>query len=270
MRRYSKNRTIYTIVIGLCILGFWIFENFYTPASYSQKERATESTSFPSNYLPSSTTGAMVHHSYFSLSYNEQYEQAEWVAYVLKKEHLTADDRKRPYFIEDPYVSTKSADWRNYKGSGYDRGHLVPAGDRRFSEQAYNETFYTSNISPQDRDFNAGLWNRLEMQTRNWAKRYKTLYVFTGGVLTKGLDEIGSEEVAVPEYFYKIIAKEEKGGLAVLGFLMKAREQSLPIENFVVPIDYIEKLTGIDFFYLLNKDEQANLERDTQLKDWKF
>jgi len=270
MRRYSKNRTIYTVLIGLCLLGFWIFENFYTPASYSQSERSSGETSFPSDYLPSSTTDDIVHHSYFSLSYNERYEQAEWVAYVLKKEHLTSNDRKRPYFIEDPYVSTKSADWRNYKGSGYDRGHLVPAGDRRFSEQAYNETFYTSNISPQDRDFNAGLWNRLEVQTRNWSKRYKTLYVYTGGVLTNGLDEIGSEDVAVPEYFYKIIAKEDRGQLAVLGFLMRASEQTQPLENFVVPIDRIENLTGIDFFYQLNTDEQVRLEEGTQLKNWKF
>ncbi len=86
------------------------------------------------------------------------------------------------------------------------------------------------------------------MQTRNWSKRYKTLYVYTGGVLTNGLDEIGSEDVAVPEYFYKIIAKEDRGQLAVLGFLMRASEQTQPLENFVVPIDRIENLTGIDFF----------------------
>lgn len=97
------------------------------------------------------------------------------MAYTLKKQHLTYDDRKRPYLIEDPMVITKSADWRNYKGSGYDRGHLCPPGDHRFSEQAYNETFYTSNISPQDRDFNAGVWNRLEMQVGRRAKGHNEL-----------------------------------------------------------------------------------------------
>jgi len=192
------------------------------------------------------------------------------VAYVLKKEHLTRDDRRRPYFIEDPYVSTKSADWRNYKGSGYDRGHLVAAGDRRFSEQAYNETFYTSNISPQQRDFNAGLWNRLEMQTRNWAKRYNTVYVVTGGVLTSGLDEIGDEDVAVPEYFYKIVAKENKGNLEVLGFLMKGEEQKKSLQSFAVPVDRIEALTGIDFFEQLDKETQAVIEEEVRLNNWKF
>jgi endonuclease G len=182
----------------------------------------------------------------------------------------TYDDRKRPYFIEDPYVSTKSADWRNYKGSGYDRGHLVPAGDRRFSKQAYDETFYTSNISPMDSEFNAGLWNRLEIQTRKWAKRYDTLYVITGGVLVAGLNQIGDEGVAVPDYFYKVIAKEKRGDLEVLAFLMKGEEQNKPLQKFAVPLDRIEELTGIDFFYEMNKEAQASIEHKVVIKNWKF
>lgn len=252
------------------MVGFWLFENFYTPDTYSLSESATANTTFPPELLPNSTTGEIVHHSHFSLSYKEPYEQAEWVAYVLRKEHLTYEDRKRPYFIEDPFVRTKSADWRNYKGSGYDRGHLVPAGDRRFSKQAYDETFYTSNISPQDRKFNAGLWNRLEMQTRNWAKRYNTLYVFTGGVLDTGLDEIGDEDVAVPEYFYKVIAKENRENFEVLAFLMKGIEQNRPLKDFVVPVDRIEQLTGIDFFYQLDIAKQNSFESEVSLENWRF
>ncbi|MFD0798791.1 DNA/RNA non-specific endonuclease [Maribacter chungangensis] len=270
MRTYSKNRLIYAILIGLCMVGFWLFENFYTPDTYSSSKRTSADTAFPTILFPNSTTGEIVHHSHFSLSYNEAYEQAEWVAYVLRKEHLTYDDRKRPYFIEDPFVTTKSADWRNYKGSGYDRGHLVPAGDRRFSLQAYNETFYTSNISPQDREFNAGLWNRLEIQTRKWAKRYNTLFVFTGGVLTNGLDEIGDEDVAVPKYYYKIIARKNSDDIEVLGFLMEGFEQNKPLQDFVVPIDRIEELTGLDFFYQLEKEHQNRFETKVRLEHWKF
>ena len=175
-----KNRTLYSILMIACIIGFWAFQNFYTPDSYSGRDGDANPEPIAPYFIPSSTTGEIVRHNYYSLSYNEPYEQAEWVAYVLKKSHLTYDDRKRPYFIEDPKVKSKSADWRNYKRSGYDRGHLCPAGDRRFSEQAYNETFYTSNISPQDRDFNAGVWNSLEQQIRQWAKRYGDVFVVTG------------------------------------------------------------------------------------------
>lgn len=268
-----KRKNIYTLLIIVCIVGFWLFENFYTPNTYS-KESSSNNEGFiadvPAELLPISTTGAIVEHNHFILSYNEPFEQAEWVAYVLKKNHLTYDDRKRPYFIEDPKVKTKSADWRNYKGSGYDRGHLCPAGDRRFSEQAYNETFYTSNISPQDRDFNAGVWNRLEMQVRSWAKRYDELFVITGGVLENSLDEIGEEDVDVPEYYYKIVSRGRGDNIKVVGFLMKNEESSLSIESFLVPLNKIEKMTGIDFFHELPDGLEEKLEVSVESKDWKF
>ena len=270
MGSYSKNRRIYTILIIICVIGFWLFENFYTPSTYSKTSAPVSENGFPQDLLPSSTTGEVVRHSYFSLSYNEPFEQAEWVAYELKKEHLTYDDRKRPFFIEDPWVKTKSADWRNYKGSGYDRGHLCPAGDRRFSEMAYNETFYTSNISPQDRDFNAGIWNRLEMKVRSWAKDYKTLYVITGGILEKGLEEIGEEDVDIPDYFYKVIAKRNSSKWDVIGFVIPNREQDKPLRDFTVSIDEIEIRTGIDFFPKLDEKEEELLESSVLLQNWKF
>lgn len=267
---HAKNRKIYTVLILICVIGFWFFENFYTPSIYSRTNEPVTSNGFPQELYPSSTSGEIVHHSHYSLSYKEPFEQAEWVVYELKKEHLTNDDRKRPYFIEDPWVKSKSADWRNYKGSGYDRGHLCPAGDRRFSEMAYNETFYTSNISPQDREFNAGIWNRLEMKVRFWAKNYNHLYVFTGGILEKGLQEIGEEDVDVPAYFYKVIAKKKADNWDVLGFIIPNEEQGRPLKEFTVPIDQIEKRTGIDFFAKMDEKKQFRIESGVQSQNWKF
>lgn len=262
-----KNKTIYAFLLAACVIGFWVFENFYTPATYSDPNTNTERTG--EHLFPSSTSGDVVHHQYFSLSYSEPHEQAEWVAYELKKEHLTYDDRKRPYFIEDPEVRTKSADWRNYRGSGYDRGHLCPAGDRRFSEYAYNETFYTSNISPQDRDFNAGVWNRLEQQVRRWCKKHGDLFVVTGGVLEKGLEEIGEEDVDVPKAFYKIVlnTKDSRG---VLAFLIPNEESSAPLHTFLVPIDVLEKKTGLDFFEQQPKTWQDAYEHEVNTTGWDF
>ncbi len=265
----NRNKTLYTVLLIICIVGFWLFENFYTPDSYSDPQSNNGST-VADYLLPGSTSGQLVVHEHFMLSYNESYEQAEWVGYSLKKEHMTYDDRKRPYFIEDPKVKTKSADWRNYRGSGYDRGHLCPAGDRRFSEYAYNETFYTSNISPQDRDFNAGLWNRLEMQVRRWAKRYNEVFVVTGGVLEQGLEEIGEEDVAVPRHFYKIVAKGSKANLQVVGFLMEGKESAKSLKTFLVPVDKIEELTGLDFFQGLPDALENSIEAKVSTSAWNF
>lgn len=264
-----KNRTIYAILISLCAIGFWLFENYYAPATYSDSD-GTGADVVESHFLPSSTTGEIVEHTNYTLSYSEPHEQAEWVAYTLKREHLTYDDRQRPYFIEDPKVKSRSADWRNYKGSGYDRGHLCPAGDRRFSEQAYNETFYTSNISPQDRQFNAGIWNRLEQQVRYWCKKYGDLVVVTGGVLEEGLPEIGEEDVDVPNAFYKIVWRKQGEEVRVLAFLMPAKESQQPLQNFLVPVDEIEQRTGIDFFEKQPEKWQAEVESGVNAKSWKF
>ncbi|MEL1252774.1 DNA/RNA non-specific endonuclease [Flavobacterium sp. DGU38] len=199
-------------------------------------------------YLPISTTKQIVKHDYYTLSYNEKFEQAEWVAYELKKEYLKNNDFKRPYFIEDPKVTTGSADWRNYKKSGYDKGHLCPAGDMEFDKKAYDDTFYTSNISPQNHEFNSGIWNRLENKVRYWAEKYNNVYVVTGGILKDSDKKIGTEEVSVPKYFYKIVLTKLGKEHKAIAFLIPNEKSQKGIYEFVVPVETLEKMTGIDFF----------------------
>lgn len=221
-------------------------------------------------YLPKSTTNELVKHKYYTLSYSEKHEQAEWVAYELKKNQLSYTNHQRPFFEEDPEVETGSASWRNYKKSGYDKGHLCPAGDRRFSEEAFVETFYTSNISPQLNDFNAGIWNRLEQKTRYWASKYDGVYVVTGGVLSNDLKGIGKENVSVPKYFYKILLDNSRGEYKTIAFLMPHEDSERPLNNFVVSIDKIEKMTGIDFFPRLSDAIENKLEKSSDYKGWSF
>lgn len=265
-----KNKKTYTILIALCIIGFWVFENFYTPKIQDDSDAQGEIHRIASRLLPELNSNKVVKHKYYILSYSEPHEQAEWVAYQLRKNHLTYDNRRRPYFIEDPKVKSKSADWRNYKRSGFDRGHLCPAGDRRFSEFAYNETFYTSNISPQRKDFNAGVWNRLEQQVRQWCKRYGDLYVITGGVLEEGLEEIGDEDVDVPNSFFKLVFRKENEKIRALAFLIPHAETQEPLQNFLVPIDELEHISKLNFFYEMEADKQHQIESSKEPGYWKF
>ncbi len=221
-------------------------------------------------YLPKSTTNELVKHKYYTLSYSEKHEQAEWVAYELKKNQLSHTNYNRPYFEEDPDVETGSASWRNYKKSGYDKGHLCPAGDRRFSIEAFNETFYTSNISPQLNEFNAGIWNRLEQKTRYWASKYDGVYVITGGVLTNDLESIGKENVSIPKYFYKILLDNSRGEYKTIAFLIPHEDSEKPLNKFVVSIDKIEKMTRIDFFPRLPDNIENELEQSSDYKGWGF
>ena len=221
-------------------------------------------------FLPTSTTGEIVYHNYYTLSYSEKDEQAEWVAYELKQDELSDNNFDRPYFEIDNAVPTKAANWRNYKNSGYDRGHLCPAGDRRFDKQAYVETFLTSNITPQLHNFNSGVWNRLEQQVRRWAKKYDGVYVVTGGILNNSLGSIGDENVTVPAQFYKIILDRQGDNYKVLAFLMPHRESAEALNSFVTTVDNIEELTGIDFFPKLDDELETKLEASKSYRDWDF
>ncbi|MCJ1806506.1 endonuclease [Flavobacterium covae] len=220
--------------------------------------------------LPTSKTGQVVRHLYYTLSYSEKDEQAEWVAYQLNRNEIVYIHHKRPYFVDDPMVESGSASWKNYIRSGYDRGHLCPAADRRFSKKAFDETFYTSNITPQRNDFNAGIWNRLEQKTRYWAKKYNGLYVVTGGILSGKLKHIGREKVTVPEYFYKILLNKKEGKYKGIAFLIPHEDSNRPLYEFTVSIDEIEQITGIDFFSKLSDDIENTLERNKNYKEWSF
>lgn len=264
----NRQRIYYALSLAAILAAFWLFDLWWANEEQESKRPQFEMVS-GGELRPSSTEGIEITHEYYAFSYRTEYEQAEWVAYWLRPEHLTQDDRKRPYFEVDPSVPGKSAHWRNYKGSGYDRGHLCPAGDRRFSEEAYNETFFTSNVSPQDREFNAGIWNRLEQQVRSWCKRYGDLYIVTGGILEEGLEEIGSEGVEVPDYFYKIVYRPGDDE-ALIAYLIPNQEQKSDLSRFEVSVDEIERRSGLDFFTLLDKGKQEELEAPTRLGEWRY
>jgi endonuclease G len=242
----------------------------YVNGSIPEGRNQTELRLTTNDLLPISTTNTIVKHNYYSLSYNENYEQAEWVAYELKKDYIKNNNFKRPYFIEDAKVITGSADWRNYKNSNYDKGHLCPAGDMEFSMSAYNDTFLTSNIAPQDKKFNNGIWNRLEQKVRYWAVKDNGVYVVTGGVLNNSLKTIGKEKVAVPQYFYKILMNRSGNRVKMIGFLMPNEPSDEPLYKFVVSVDAIEKLTGINFFPQLEDRLENQLEANKDYKDWSF
>ncbi|MFI1745312.1 DNA/RNA non-specific endonuclease [Thalassobellus sediminis] len=267
-----NKKSIYSLIALLILLGIFGYEHFLNEELKDEivldGKQVKESTN--EYFLPTSTTGQIIHHEGYSLSYSERHEQAEWVAYELKKSHLSKTNFERPYFEIDKAVKTGAAHWKNYKKSGYDRGHLCPAGDRSYSRFAHDETFLTSNISPQEHQFNAGIWNTLEQKTRYWASKYDGVFVITGGVLKNNLKTIGDEHVSVPNQFYKVLIDNNSGKTKMIAFLMPHEDSKRPLYEFVVPVDTIEKLTGIDFFSELDDDIENKLEASSSYKGWSF
>ncbi len=226
----------------------------------------------PALYEPSSTTGEIVRHTWFSLSYSEDHEQPEWVAYELTRERLNADFAERTnVFKPDPDVRTESATPRDYSGSGFDKGHLCAAADMGFDENAMDETFYMSNISPQKKAFNTGIWRELEENTRDWARKFRHIYIVTGPVLTKPMDTppLGFSKVTVPAAFYKVILAGDKG----IAFLVPNEKSDRPLMDFAVTIDRAEKATGLNFFPKmltgLGEETEAVLDKSVWMVDEK-
>lgn len=213
---------------------------------------------------------SIIRHKHYFLSYSEEHEQAEWAAYYLKGKLQYQHHYERPYFRQDPLVDTKSAHWKNYKDSGYDKGHLVPAADMLFSEEAYKDTFLTSNVAPQNKEFNAGVWNRLEQKIRYWADKYQSLFIITGGILQHNLITIGEEEISVPDYFFKIVVRVQNDGLVMIPFLIPNAKSDAPLYTFATTIDAIEKITKIDFNEKLTKKIEEKIQKEMSYKEWSF
>lgn len=210
----------------------------------------------------------VINHFAYSLSYNEAMEQANWVAYVLTSEETNSKFKRTNKFMIDPLVRTGSADHKDYSRSGFDRGHLAPAGDMAWSSLAMSESFYFSNMSPQDPGFNRGIWKKMEEMARTWAIDNKTIYVVTGPVLSGNLISIGANGVAVPKYYYKVILDYSNPSIKGIGFLVPNVNSKKSIINYTVSIDDVESITGIDFFPLLPDSEEIIIEKTLNTNDW--
>lgn len=205
----------------------------------------------------------------FKLCYSEEHEQALWVAYELTREESEGDIGRTNDFRPDPRIETETASLDDYRGSGYDRGHMAPAGDMSWSESAMSESFYMSNMSPQKPYFNRVTWRMLESIVREWSVKYDKVYIVTGPILADGpYLSIGKNKVSVPNYYYKVILRYSDDIKESIAFMMPNKKTDKPIKDFVVSVNFIEALTGIDFFYLLDNDIEEIIESNSDFNLW--
>ena len=219
--------------------------------------------------LPAPVAGEQqITHLGYTLSYNEVHEQASWVAYELTSREVQGTISRTDNFRADPNVATGSASLADYRGSGFDRGHLAPAADMKWSREVMSESFFMSNMSPQEPGFNRGIWKKLEGKVRDWANADGSVFVATGGILTNGLPTIGRNQVSVPRFYYKVILDYSEPGLKGIGFILPNKKSDKDIMSFAVPIDRVESRTGIDFFASLPDDIEARLESSFNALSW--
>ena len=234
--------------------------------------------------LPAAQNGdEIVHHSALTLAYAEKFEQARWVAHIITDDVTKGTVFRTNDFRPDEKVSTGSAieadyflkkmkadsTW-SYDAFGYDRGHLAPSADFRWSKTALSESYYYSNMSPQLADFNRGAWGDLEDAVRGYLYRNPgtSLYIVTGPLLKDGLRVIerGINKVSIPEMYWKAVL--DLNNKKAIGFMMPNQNITQPLSTFAVSINDIEQATGLDFFNKLPIALQESLEKQTNTADW--
>ncbi|WP_455665882.1 DNA/RNA non-specific endonuclease [Phocaeicola sp.] len=213
--------------------------------------------------MQSSADGQILKRKGYTLSYNADYKTPQWVAWELTKKETTGTEGRTDKFLPDPDVRGAKAYTGDYTKSGYDRGHMAPAADMKWSRQAMEESFYLSNICPQNPNLNRGDWNDLEEQSRKWAKKYGVVYITCGPIYdTKRPKRIGNNKVAVPDAFYKVVLINDKKNPQAIGFIFPNKAGHKPLKKYMVTVDSVEKRTNIDFFPALPDEIEDRIEAE--------
>lgn len=218
---------------------------------------------------PKGTPEQILKRTGYVASYNKTTLLPNWVAWHLTAERTEGSAKRSGVdFAEDTEVpEPRATDW-DYYNSGYDRGHMCPAADNKWSKKAMEESFLFTNMCPQNGNLNRGDWNEMEMACRKWAKKYGDLYIVCGPILYKGKHKtIGKNKVVVPEAFFKVVLRTGDNPQAI-GFIYKNTSGNRPKDSYVNTVDEVERITGIDFFPSLPDDVEKNVEATADIANW--
>ena len=244
------------------LLGRFIYNDLYpAPKIEIQAQGLTDVK------LPSGMKNVVCQYSGFTSYFNPDTHIPNCVAYEIIESETTGDEPRKKSFEADHTIDgcAESSDYRN---SGYDRGHMAPAADMKWSKVAMEESFLMTNICPQVKSLNSGIWHRLEQRVREWAARDSSIIVVCGPIFTPGkpVEQIGEIGVAVPHRFFKALyAPGRNIGIA---FIFDNDKVKGELRKYAVTIDSVERETGLDLFYNLPDDIENEVENQCNYKLW--
>lgn len=214
--------------------------------------------------------GFLVNHSAMTLFYSPEHEQAWWVVHMVLPDIRNGTQGRTNDFRPDSLVKVGTADKNDYLMSGYDRGHMAPSADFRWSKRALSESYFYSNMSPQRPELNRGKWADLEDFIRQYVlNSNEPVFVVTGGVLTDSLKYIGiDKKISVPKFYYKVVADLNGDDKKAIAFIMRNGVNTYPVMSYAVSIDSVESLTGLNFFTKLADTLENRIEAMKDISLW--
>lgn len=213
-------------------------------------------------------TQKLIKHSEFILQYNSQHKQADWVHHFITKSRIKGNTKRKNNFKPDKSVNEGQVTLEDYQKSGYDRGHLAPAGDFKFLQSAVDESFLLSNMSPQKPELNRKTWKDLESLVRNWTANYDTIYVTTGPIFNKKLGSIGKNKITVPGGYFKVILAVKEGEYRSAAFVLPNEDVTKRPLDYIISVDEAEEISGIDFFPELPDTVENKIESKVNKENW--
>jgi len=281
MSRHRKLRksTLLTWSLAAACIGYFfnfILGGMHTPRQSEEiNAHITPSTSLAKHYpgltsvkTPASVPSQIKAYEGFNVSFNKDNHTPNWVAWELLASESEGETPRSSYFWQDTEL-TDCPTSNDYKGSGYDRGHMCPAADQKWSENAMEDCFVMANMCPQNHSLNSGAWGTLENKCRQWVRRDSALVIVAGPIYeATDKERIGYAGVRVPGAFFKVIAapylKEPRG----IAFVYPNMPAPGNMQNYAMTVDEVEELTGYDFFSALPDEVEKKVESTASFKLW--
>ena len=264
-----KNNALF-IIIGI-VLIIYSAVNRVSDSSLSDNNNS-ENVSIDNIEIPAKIAGRqeqIITHIGYTVSYNSDWKIPNWVAYELTKTEVEGVEPRGNNFKPDPNVSDEAtATVNDYKNSGWDRGHMAPAGDMKWSKQAMKESFYFSNICPQNRNLNAGVWKDLEEQVRELAAQKGNIYVVCGPIVSNQPKTIGYNKVAIPDAFFKALLQNSNGNWHAIAFMFANESGRKPLSTYAMSVQDLQMITNIDFFPALPDSIENKVESQVDFAKW--
>lgn len=272
-RRKKKQSLITLKPIQLIVLAAIAVGLLYVASRSAARSGAMAGVEVPADSLllvrePEGLPSQPVAYSGFNLSFNPKMHIPNWVAWELTADETDGKEPRYNTFSDDPKVAG-SAETYDYSRSGYDRGHMAPAADMKWSPRSMRESFFLTNICPQAKELNTGAWRTLEERSRIWARNDSAIIIIAGPILSpKPHEYIGDNRVAVPRSFFKVILSPYKSPVKAIAFVMPNGYVKGGYQQTVTTVDEVERLTGLDFFAALPDSIEDIIEASSDIHLW--
>lgn len=281
--RHRNRPETWKIVVGCLLIAVavgavWAYRTEHRPSS---KEASAETSTSPvrprhfdnleiARYTGKKSEASAVRKDYmgFSVSFNTSNHTPDWVGWELLGTETDGGSARSNRFWGDPDLEGSA--WpEDYRNSGYDKGHLCPSADQKWSEEAMRDCFVMANMAPQAHALNGGAWKTLETKERLWAQRDSALIIVAGPIYSPtDRKTIGENKVRVPSAFFKVLLAPYVESPRAIGFVYPNADAPGNMENYCMSVDEVEALTGLDFFSGLPDDLESEVERATSFTEW--